>query len=64
MGTRYATMATHSGRGGRLLNGVYYRYSIAVYVDKDLELTFKGKVNYHTTAHRALKWSRFIPKVG
>ena len=31
---------------------------------KILKLTFKGEVNYHATAHRALKWSQFIPKVG
>ena len=28
------------------------------------KLTFKGEVNYHATANRAQKWTRFIPKVG
>ena len=58
MGTRYATMATQWARRAP----IKWRTigTLVDYVDKD----FEGEVNYHTTAHRALKWSRFIPKVG
>ena len=56
MGTRYATMATHSGRGGRLLNGVLL-YSIVDYVDKDFEtyVQGRGKLSRHCTSRSKME---------
>ena len=56
MGTRYATMATHSGRGGRLLNGVLL-YSIVDYVDKDFEtyVERRGKLSHHCTSRSKME---------
>ena len=58
MGTRYATMATHSGRGGRLLKLMaYYRYTIVDYVDRDFEtyVQGRGKLSRHCTSRSKME---------
>ena len=51
-----------AGVVGIFHNGVLWVINCKLRSTKTLKLSFKGEVNYHATAHRAIKWESIHTK--